>query len=190
MPQSVQLRSHVCKVTLHVLQPSAPDKPVTTPVPPLPPPLPSQTPPLPPVQPPHLPLEAGPPNPNPINGQQGWNTLVMSTPPTYTHPYGMLYPPAYPPVPHHPPYASIGAPPQPWGYTQYPMAPQPGPFLAHPLAAGDEDLHAHEAHGRVAHGLMGQDFVEHGCNVPTGCLSDLDARGCLSGSTTTKYVSS
>jgi hypothetical protein len=28
------------------------------------------------------------------------------------------------------------------------------------------------------------------CNVPTGRLSDLDARGCLSGSTTTKYVSS
>jgi hypothetical protein len=29
-----------------------------------------------------------------------------------------------------------------------------------------------------------------GCNVPTGRLSDLDTRGCLSGSTTTKYVSS
>jgi hypothetical protein len=28
------------------------------------------------------------------------------------------------------------------------------------------------------------------CNVPTGCLSDLDARGCLSGSTTTKCVMS
>jgi hypothetical protein len=28
------------------------------------------------------------------------------------------------------------------------------------------------------------------CNVPTGCLSDLDARGCLSGSTTTKCVTS
>jgi hypothetical protein len=30
----------------------------------------------------------------------------------------------------------------------------------------------------------------HDCNIPTGRLSDLDARGCLSGSTTTKYVSS
>jgi hypothetical protein len=28
------------------------------------------------------------------------------------------------------------------------------------------------------------------CNVPTGRLSDLDARGCLSGSTTTKYITS
>jgi hypothetical protein len=28
------------------------------------------------------------------------------------------------------------------------------------------------------------------CNVPTGRLSDLDARGCLSGSTTTKCVMS
>jgi hypothetical protein len=28
------------------------------------------------------------------------------------------------------------------------------------------------------------------CNVPTGRLSDLDARGCLSGSTTTKCVTS
>jgi hypothetical protein len=26
------------------------------------------------------------------------------------------------------------------------------------------------------------------CNVPTGRLSDLDARGCLSESTTTKYI--
>jgi hypothetical protein len=137
----------------------------------MPPPLPSQTPPLPPVQPPHLPLEAGPPSPNPVNGQQGWNTLAMSAPPTYTHPHGMLYPPAYPPVLHHPPYASISAPPQPWGYTQYPMAPQPGPFLAHPLAAGDEDLHAHEAHGRVAHGPMGRDFVEHGHMRGTGGAS-------------------
>jgi hypothetical protein len=30
----------------------------------------------------------------------------------------------------------------------------------------------------------------HKCNVPTGRLSDLDARGCLSRSNTTKYVSS
>jgi hypothetical protein len=29
-----------------------------------------------------------------------------------------------------------------------------------------------------------------GCNIPTGHLSDLDTRGCLSGSTTTKYVTS
>jgi hypothetical protein len=28
------------------------------------------------------------------------------------------------------------------------------------------------------------------CNVPTGRLSDLDVRGCLSGSTTTKCVTS
>jgi hypothetical protein len=28
------------------------------------------------------------------------------------------------------------------------------------------------------------------CNVPTGCLSDLDAKGCLSGSTTTKCITS
>jgi hypothetical protein len=30
--------------------------------------------------------------------------------------------------------------------------------------------------------------LNHLCNVPTGRLSDLDARGCFSGSTTTKCV--
>ena len=116
---------HVRKVTLRVSQPSAPAN--TTPAsPPLPPPLPvppevdhlvPQTPlPLPPHPPPHL--------------------------------YGGMFSPpgsAYPPVSHYPYGASIGtAPPQPWGYAQYPMVPSPLTYpLAQHTAAGDEYLPAH-----------------------------------------------
>lgn len=123
-PQAVA--GHIRKVTLHVSQPSAPeppDAPAAPPLPPPPQPVPSNVDhlpqmPLPPPLPPHLP-------PHPYNGMFG--------------------PPGYPPVTHYPYGASIGtAPPQPWGYAQYPTVPPP---LAYPLAqyaaASDEHLPAH-----------------------------------------------
>ena len=130
------LQSHARRVRLLL-----PEPPMTTSVPlpeaPLPPPSqtplpPSQTPLQPPLQPPHLPQ--GLSLPNPIS-QYGMGNPGMNVPPTYEHPYGaMFYPLAYPPVPHCPHYASNTAIPQPWGYPQHLMVPQPGPFLGHPLA--------------------------------------------------------
>ena len=123
-PQAVA--GHVCKVTLRVSQPSAPANATPALLPPPVPPevghLVPQTP-LPPPHSPHLP----------------------------PHPHsGMFGPPgsAYPPVSHYPYGPSIGAaPPQPWGYAQYPMVPTVPSPLAYPLAqhaaAGDEYLPAH-----------------------------------------------
>ncbi len=163
--QSRQPQSHMCRVTLHVSQPSAPD-----PLPPTSPPPPEvhhipQTPPLPPHLPPTV---AGLPIPN--DGQHSLGGLPTNIPPTYAHPYGaVFYPPAYPPVPRHHPYsASTGAAPlQPWGYTQYPMAPPPAPFLAHPSVSqhattSGGDGTAHEAHGCIADGPVDQDTSGHG----------------------------
>ncbi|KAI9431270.1 hypothetical protein H4582DRAFT_2085253 [Lactarius indigo] len=157
--RSKRPQSRVRKVTLRVSQPSAPDTPAAIPVPPplpLPPPevhRQPQTPPLPHLPPPHLPPTMGLPIPN-----DGQHTSVG--PPTYAHPYsGMFYPPGYPPPPHHPYGASIGAAPlQPWGYPPYPTAPPPAPFLAHLVAthrtaAGDEDLLTREARGHVGHDI-------------------------------------
>jgi hypothetical protein len=52
----------------------------------------------------------------------------------------MFGPPAYPPVSHYPYGASVGtAPPQPWGYAQYPVIPpQLTSTLAQHAATGDE----------------------------------------------------
>ena len=194
--QSRQPRPHVCKVILHVSQPSALETPAAMPVPPAPPedhrppqtpPLlllpppkdhcPPQTPLLPPPPPSHL-LPSGAGLPIPINGQY---SSAMNTPPSYTHPYSVtFYPPTYPPAQHYSPYgASISAAPfQPWGYAQYPMAPPPtlpsGPFLAHPLAtqcatAGDEDPPACKVCGHM------QDIPMHGDTGVTGTDGSVDA---------------
>ncbi|KAI9452073.1 hypothetical protein BJY52DRAFT_1190585 [Lactarius psammicola] len=114
--ESGQPRSRVRRVILHVSQPSAPDPPPPTSQPPpevhdVP-----QAPP-PPPPPPHLPPPvAGLPIPN--DGQHGLAGPPMNAPLTYAHPYGaMVYPPAYPPVLHHPYGTSVGAAPQqPWDY--------------------------------------------------------------------------
>ncbi|KAI9429411.1 hypothetical protein H4582DRAFT_2089266 [Lactarius indigo] len=124
-----QPQSRVCKVTLRLSQPSAPESP--------PPSAPDLLPPMspPPLDVPHLPPHL-PPSvaglPIPTDSQHMLAGLAANAPLTYAHSSGAtFYPPAYPPVPYHHSYgAGISAAPlPPWGYAQYPMAPPLAPFL-------------------------------------------------------------